>query len=120
MKIVRTTLHSLPHATSVVTFDTLFHASIAAAKYTYPVPPTTLDSAVPIRKYGFHGLSYASILAQMAKHLGKKEKNMNLVVAHLGAGSSVCAIKNGKSWDTTMGLTPLEGERFNSPFSRPQ
>ena len=76
-----------------------------------------------IRKYGFHGLSYASIVSSLAKHLDKPEDKVNIVVAHLGSGASSCCIKNGKSIDTSeytalealrflipgMGLTPLEG-----------
>ncbi len=75
---------------------------------------------MPIRKYGFHGLSYASIVSSMAKHLHEPEEKINIVVAHLGSGASSCCIKGGKSIDTSefeqcavlmtgMGLTPLEG-----------
>jgi acetate kinase len=77
---------------------------------------------MPIRKYGFHGLSYASIVSSLAKYLKKPEEKVNIVVAHLGSGASSCCIKGGKSIDTSrclstdiradgggMGLTPLEG-----------
>ena len=64
---------------------------------------------MPLQKYGFHGLSYASIVRSMAKQLEKDESDINLVVAHLGSGASACCIKSGRSIDTSMGLTPLEG-----------
>jgi acetate kinase len=54
-----------------------------------------------LRKYGFHGLSYASIVKNLAKHLNKKEEDVNIVVAHLGSGASSCCIKGGKSIDTS-------------------
>jgi acetate kinase len=62
-----------------------------------------------LRKYGAHGLSYASVLASLSAHLHTPAHALNLVVAHLGSGASVCAIKEGKSFDTSMGLTPLDG-----------
>lgn len=55
---------------------------------------------MPLRKYGFHGLSYASIVQSLARHRGKKEEDVNVVVAHLGSGASACCIKKGKSVDT--------------------
>lgn len=62
---------------------------------------------MPLRKYGFHGLSYASIVRSMAKHLGKPESEVNIVVAHLGSGASSCCIKDGASIDTcTSGFRP--------------
>lgn len=65
--------------------------------------------AIPLRKYGFHGLSYASIVSQLASHQKVSPSSLNLVVAHLGSGASACCILGGKSIDTSMGLTPLEG-----------
>ena len=64
---------------------------------------------MPIRKYGFHGLSYASIVHLLSAHLNKPADKINVVVAHLGSGASACCIKGGESQDTSMGLTPLEG-----------
>jgi acetate kinase len=61
-------------------------------------------------QYGFHGLSYASVLRSLASHLDVPEKEVDVVVCHLGSGGSVCLIEKGKSVDTSMGLTPLEGE----------
>ncbi|WRT67973.1 acetate kinase [Kwoniella shivajii] len=106
---VRSCLDALPHHTSLMVFDTLFHASLPEEVYTYALPPPDRELAMPLRKYGFHGLSYASIVQSMAEKLGKKVEDVNIVVAHLGSGASACCIKGGQSIDTTMGLTPLEG-----------
>jgi len=110
---VRAVLEQLPKAKNVCCFDTLFHQSLSPATYTYAIPEWAQSSsskkAVPLRRYGFHGLSYASILQSVAKHLGKKPEQTSLIVAHLGSGASMCAIRDGQSIDTSMGLTPLEG-----------
>lgn len=108
MLVVKHTLSTLPNAVSVLCFDTLFHSSISTIKTTYPIPPSQ-DSPVPLRKYGFHGLSYASILRQMSGELKKSEDEIDLIVVHAGSGASCCLILKGQSVDTTMGLTPLEG-----------
>ncbi|WWC70956.1 acetate kinase [Kwoniella pini CBS 10737] len=106
---VRSVLDALPHHTSLMVFDTLFHSTIPEEVYTYALPPPDREQVMPLRKYGFHGLSYASIVQSMAQKLGKKEGEVNIIVAHLGSGASACCIKGGQSIDTTMGLTPLEG-----------
>ncbi|KAH7105202.1 acetate kinase [Auriculariales sp. MPI-PUGE-AT-0066] len=108
-----TTVHSclqhLPNSKQVLLFDTLFHSTIPPHIYTYPLEPPKEEPAIPLRKYGMHGLSYASILHDVAAFLQKPESECNLVVAHLGSGASVCMIRNGKSVDTSMGVSPLEG-----------
>ena len=109
MLVVKHTLSTLPTAVSVLCFDTLFHNSISKIKTTYPIAPVK-NSPVPLRKYGFHGLSYASILRQMSGALKKAEDELDLIVVHAGSGASCCLILKGNSVDTTMGLTPLEGE----------
>ncbi|KAL0240549.1 acetate kinase [Cryptococcus tetragattii IND107] len=106
---VKSCLDALPHHTSLLLFDTIFHQTIAPEVYTYALPPADTELSMPLRKYGFHGLSYASIVQSLAEHLKKPSNQVNVVVAHLGSGSSSCCIKNGKSIDTSMGLTPLEG-----------
>jgi len=106
---VKAVLEALPKAKNLLCFDTLFHTSIPPHIYTYPIAQPEHDSPVPLRRYGFHGLSYASILGKMAKFLNKPEREMNLIICHLGSGASMCCVKDGKSYDTTMGLTPLEG-----------
>ena len=75
--------------------------TIPPETYTYAVPRPENETAMPIRKYGFHGLSYASIVSSLAQHLSKPEDQINIVVAHLGSGASSCCIRAGKSIDTS-------------------
>ncbi|KAI5477881.1 acetate kinase [Pseudohyphozyma bogoriensis] len=109
MLAVRTCLSALPSASSVLCFDTLFHSTIPPHLYTYPISQPPHSTPVPLRRYGFHGLSYGSVARQMSDQLGVPVGEVNLVVAHLGSGGSVCLIVKGESRDTSMGLTPLEG-----------
>jgi acetate kinase len=91
----------------IAVFDTAFHATLAPAAYTYAVPyHWALKDG--IRRYGFHGLSYQYASRRASQLLGEKQVS-RLLVCHLGSGASLCAIKDGKSVDTTMGFTPLEG-----------
>jgi acetate kinase len=92
----------------VACFDTAFHASLPAAATTYAIPQTWRD-AHGIRRYGFHGLSCAWSLRRSASLLDRDPASLQIVVAHLGGGASVTAIRNGHSVDTSMGFTPLEG-----------
>lgn len=110
MLIVKKCLEQLPGAFSVLCFDTLFHQTIPQYRRTYAISQPSHKTPVPLVKYGFHGLSYANIRDQMAEQLGKSKDQVNLVVAHLGSGGSCCLIRDGKSVQTTMGVTPLEGE----------
>ncbi|TIB77202.1 hypothetical protein E3Q23_01425 [Wallemia mellicola] len=102
-------LEQLPNTPAVIVFDTLFHHTLPQAVRQYAIGKPDREPRIPLQKYGAHGLSYQSILKIVASKLGKKENETSIVVAHLGSGGSACAIKNGKSVDTTMGLTPLEG-----------
>lgn len=101
MKIFPTTPH-------VAVFDTAFHQTMPPSAYMYALP-YELYQKHNIRRYGFHGSSYAYLVPRAAAILGKPVSELNAVVCHLGAGASMAAIKGGKSVDTTMGLTPLEG-----------
>jgi len=92
----------------VAVFDTAFHQSIPSYASFYPIPYEYYEK-FHIRKYGFHGTSHEYVALQAAKELGKDLKDCNLITLHLGNGASACAIKNGKSIDTSMGFTPLEG-----------
>ena len=94
--------------TQVACFDTAFHATLPAAATTYAIP-TSWREDFGIRRYGFHGLSCAWSLRRASSLLGRNPDSLQLVVAHLGAGASVTAIRNGHSADTSMGFTPLEG-----------
>lgn len=98
---MRACLEALPEHTSVLLFDTLFHQTLPRETYTYALPPPELATAIPLRKYGFHGLSYASIVRSLSANLGKPASDINVVVAHLGSGASACCILGGKSIDTS-------------------
>lgn len=97
-----------PKIKHVAVFDTSFHMTLAEEKYLYPTPYQWYQK-YQVRKYGFHGISYRYILEKLGTILKKDEQQINAVVCHLGNGASICAIKNGVSYNTTMGLTPLDG-----------
>jgi len=90
---VRRSLHGVP---AVAVFDTAFHQTMPALASTYAVPPQT-----GIRRYGFHGISYSYVSSRLPRP--------RLIICHLGNGASVCAIRDGRSIDTSMGFTPMEG-----------
>lgn len=98
----------LPGIPNVAVFDTGFHATIPPKAHIYPVPYEFYEK-YKIKKYGFHGTSHKYVTMRTAEILGKKQEDLNCVTCHLGNGSSLAAIKHGKSVDTTMGLTPLAG-----------
>ena len=98
----------LPELPAVACFDTAFHASLSAAAATYALPAAWRERW-PLRRYGFHGLSHAWIARRVPELLGRPAAGLRLVSCHLGAGASLCAIADGRSVDTTMGFTPLEG-----------
>lgn len=70
--------------------------------YTYPIAQPEHEPPVPLRRYGFHGLSYANILKQVTKYLNKPVEKTNIIICHLGSGASMCVIKDGKSLDTSV------------------
>lgn len=98
----------LPNVPHVACFDTVFHAGLPAAAREFAVPETWRGE-FGVRRYGFHGLSYAWALARTAELLRQRPKRLRIVIAHLGGGCSVCAVRDGTSVDTTMGFTPLDG-----------
>lgn len=93
---------------NVVVFDTAFHQTIPDYNYLYAIDKKYYKEN-HIRRYGAHGTSYAYIIKRLAELMGKNKEDINAIVCHIGGGASVCAIKNGKSYDTSMGYTPLEG-----------
>jgi len=97
-----------PTLRQVAVFDTAFHQTMPAAAYLYPLPYEIYQHS-DVRRYGFHGTSHAYVAKQAAKMLNRELDTLNLITLHLGNGASVAAIKEGKSIDTSMGLTPLEG-----------
>ncbi|ALD66792.1 acetate kinase [Spiroplasma cantharicola] len=99
---------SLPNAKLVGCFDTSYHQTMPEINYMYTTPYKWYTD-YKVRKYGFHGISYEYIVYKAQEIFNKKQDKLNLIVCHLGNGGSICAIKNGKSYNTTMGLTPLAG-----------
>lgn len=97
-----------PDLPSVVCFDTAFHASLPPAAATYAIPRRWTEEW-GIRRYGFHGLNHAYVSKRVPELLARPAAGMRIVSCHLGAGASLAAISNGRSLDTTMGFTPLEG-----------
>lgn len=98
----------LPNVPNVAVFDTAFHQTMPAKTFLYGIDYKYYEQEA-IRKYGFHGTSHNYITKRAADLLGKDLSQTNIISAHLGNGSSITAVKEGKSFDTTMGLTPLEG-----------
>lgn len=105
IRAARTALPDVPH---VACFDTAFHATLPPPAYRYPVPPAWYE-AWGVRRFGFHGLSIAWSVTRASELLGRDPAEVRLVVAHLGSGCSVTAVDGGRSVDTSMGMTPLEG-----------
>lgn len=99
---------AFPALKNVAVFDTAFHQTMPEEAYLYALP-YKLYKDHGIRRYGFHGTSHLFITREAANRMGKPESELNIINCHLGNGASVCAIKNGQSVDTSMGLTPLEG-----------
>ncbi len=97
---------ALPNVPMVAVFDTAFHQTMPKVNYMYPVPMEWYTK-YGVRKYGFHGTSHKYITTEMKERLGKED--VNLIICHVGSGASISAIKNGKCYDTTMGLTPVDG-----------
>ena len=102
---IRSFKEILPDTPQVAVFDTAFHQTMAPEQYLYAVPYSWYEN-FDVRKYGFHGTSHRYIAAEMNKMLGKDAK---LISCHIGNGASLCAIKDGKCVDTSMGFTPLAG-----------
>jgi acetate kinase len=99
---------ALPEIPAVACFDTAFHATMPAAASTYALP-ADWRARWGLRRFGFHGLSHSYIARRVPELLGAPAAEVRIVSCHLGAGASLCAIAGGRSVDTTMGFTPLEG-----------
>jgi acetate kinase len=97
-----------PRVPQVAVFDTMFHQTLPPRAFHYALPYELYENH-RIRRYGFHGTSHAYVAGEAAGHLGRNLEETNLITFHLGNGASAAAIKNGRSIDTSMGLTPLEG-----------
>ncbi|RME69253.1 MAG: acetate kinase [Verrucomicrobia bacterium] len=105
---IRAARHVFPDTPQVAVFDTAFHQTLPRHAYLYAVPREwyTRDR---VRRYGFHGTSHRYVSAEAARRLGKDPSEIGLITAHLGNGCSACAVDRGRSVDTTMGISPLEG-----------
>jgi acetate kinase len=105
---VRAARSRLPGVPQVAVFDTAFHAGLPPAAATYAVPRQWRER-YGVRRYGFHGTSYAHLVREAAEALDRPQEEVDLVALHLGNGASACAVRGGVSVDTSMGMTPLAG-----------
>ena len=105
---VRACQELMPGVPMVGVFDTAFHQTMPQEAFMYALPYRYYED-LKVRRYGFHGTSHSFVSKRMAELLEKPYEETKTIVCHLGNGSSICAVKNGKSVDTSMGLTPLEG-----------
>ncbi len=105
---IKACIEAMPNTPQVAVFDTAFHATMPAKAYMYGIKYEDYEK-YHVRKYGFHGTSHRYVTSEVAKILNKPVDEVNVITVHVGNGSSITAVKNGKSVDTTMGLTPLEG-----------
>lgn len=105
---IRVARQKTPNIPQIAVFDTAFHATMPQEAYMYALPYEMLEKH-NIRRYGFHGTSHSYLMKEAACTLFKDVSAVNLITLHLGNGASICAIQNGKSIDTSMGFTPLEG-----------
>lgn len=105
---IRACAKLMPGVPQVAVFDTAFHQTMPECAYIYGIPYEYYEK-YRVRRYGFHGTSHSFVSKRTAELLGKDIKDTKIIVCHLGGGASICAVDGGKSIDTTMGLTPLEG-----------
>jgi len=105
---IRACQELMPDVPMVAVFDTAFHQTMPELAYMYGLPYEYYEK-YKIRRYGFHGTSHSFVSARAAEYLGLPLENSKIIVCHLGNGASICAVKDGKSVDTSMGMTPLEG-----------
>ena len=98
----------LPDAPSVAVFDTAFHRTLPEVAWRYALPADLADR-LGLRRYGFHGISHRYVSGRLLECLGRGPAGTRLITCHLGNGASICALRDGASIDTSMGLTPLEG-----------
>ena len=105
---IKACMKSMPGKPMVAVFDTAFHQTIPKERYLYPIPYEYYEK-YGVRKYGFHGTSHRYVSKRIAKVLNKDVEDLKIISCHLGQGASICAIQNGKSADTSMGLTPVAG-----------
>jgi acetate kinase len=108
LEVLQVVEREFPEVPQIAVFDTAFHATIPEAARTYAIP-AEWSREWGYRKYGFHGLSYAYCVPRAAEMLGRPVDTLRMIVCHLGQGASVAAVAGGRSVDTSMGYTPLDG-----------
>ena len=108
LKGVEAVKELLPNVPQIGVFDTAFHQTMPAYAYLYAIPYEYYQK-YGVRRYGFHGTSHRFVSKEICKYLGIKAKGSKIITCHIGNGGSISAVKDGRSIDTTMGLTPLEG-----------
>ncbi|KAI5989614.1 Acetokinase family-domain-containing protein [Pisolithus orientalis] len=108
LRVIHAAITVLPNSRSIAFFDTAFHKHLPPHVAAYAIDQNVARKR-GLRKYGFHGLSYAFITRSVAQYLGEDPTKLNIIALHIGSGASACAIRGGKSTDTSMGLTPLSG-----------
>lgn len=105
---IRAAGEAFPGVPGVAVFDTAFHRTVPAAAHTYAVPRAWREEH-DVRRFGFHGTSYAYVSRRTARRMGRAVEDLRMVVLHLGNGASACAVDGGRSVETSMGMTPTEG-----------
>ena len=105
---IKACMKEMPEKPNVAIFDTAFHQTIPKERYIYPIPYEYYEK-YGIRKYGFHGTSHKYVANRIAEILDKPIEELKIINCHIGQGASICAIQNGKSVETSMGLTPVAG-----------
>jgi acetate kinase len=105
---IKAAMRCLPELPHIACFDTAFHATLPLEASTYALPQSWRKLG-PLRRFGFHGFSHSYAARRGAELLGRRASELRLVTAHLGSGASLCAVQSGRSVDTTMGFTPLDG-----------
>jgi acetate kinase len=108
LTLIEAARSAFPATPQVAVFDTAFHQTLPAPAFTYAIPQEWREE-LGVRRYGFHGTSHQYVSRRAAKLLGRLPEEVNVIVLHLGNGASACAVREGKSIDTSMGMTPLEG-----------
>lgn len=107
-KSIKNCFNEFGNIPNVAIFDTAFHQTIPEHNFLYPIPKEYYEK-YKIRKYGFHGISYNYSLNRYSQLTNIDKEKLNLIICHMGGGCSMCCVKNGKSYDTTMGFTPVSG-----------
>ncbi|MGI6216019.1 MAG: acetate/propionate family kinase [Coriobacteriales bacterium] len=108
IKGIEACMHQMPGIPQVVSFDTAFHMTIPAVNHMYALPYKYYEK-YGLRKYGFHGMSHKYVSRRAAEMMGANVEDLKIITCHMGNGGSVTAVRYGESYDTSMGLTPLDG-----------